>query len=179
MKRLVVILGMVAAMVGFTALSAQAFTLMFDENGKATVITATGTSSESGVMSTSPDGFTALSYALPNVVKTGYAGIADPQGGISDLLVFGTQTMWYYSAPGPDLADLSSTNWAIALADYPNAFIGATEAADGTFSYSPSPLSQNIYDGTSSSTVPEPSTILLLVVGLSALAAFKTKSRRA
>jgi hypothetical protein len=173
MKKMLVILGMVVTIVGFTALNAHAnFTLNFDENGNATGVDVSGAPfSVSGVLGTSPDGFTnALSYGLPELVTTGPVSILDPDGSISDFLIFGigetgssTQTMWFYSGPGLDLADLSATDWATALSLYSNAPVGATEAADGTFTYIAG--GPNTYNGTSGA-VPEPSTILLLCAGL-------------
>ena len=194
MKKLIVIFGMVVALVGFMALSAQAqFTIWFAENGAATISYYGATYPYPGVIAPGPDGFPALAFTLPEAVGTGPVGVWDNAVGLpnalSDVLVFGssalgeaTTTMYFYSSPGPELADLTASEWAYVKAEYIGLYgtgvvqagVDVAEAPNGMFTFNAG--GGFVYNGVSSG-VPEPATLLLLGSGLVSLVAFRKKFR--
>jgi hypothetical protein len=158
------------------AAPASAFTITFDENGNCDGCTFSEyvTDPTGGVLGN------ALVYGLPDIVVTGDVNIADPSGAISDMLRFAdvldangdpvSSYMVYYSYDSMgDLADVGNINIS------PDAFVGTTENADGTFTYFANPNTYNGISGVSS--IPEPSTWALMTLGFAALgfAAYRTK----
>jgi hypothetical protein len=130
------------------------FVISVTESGQCAVVAQTGSGSCTRNTAYSGPG---IQFFLPEHVGFGPVLINDPSGTVSDEFVFGnnatTGTMVFMSfdsfgAP----ADTSISNLV------PTSFVGATELANGTFSYIPFlpfPLG-NEYLGTSNVSVPGP-----------------------
>jgi hypothetical protein len=183
MKRLLVILALVLALVGCMAFSAQAtFTLTFDEWGNGFVSVDGGPiTSSPGAFGTSPYGYVnALYYNLPEVVIVAAAVPIFEQGTtsynydfLSDALLFESTKMWFFSGPADELnhppAELSVTDWAnLKTQTFQQAYFVTESGIEGKFVYEPG---GNVYIGFSD--VPVPPTAILLGSGLLGLVSWR------
>jgi hypothetical protein len=184
MKRLLVILALVLALVGLMAFSAQAtFTLTFDEWGNGFVSVNGGPiTSSPGAFGTSPYGYAnALYYNLPETVGVGLVPIFE-QGTtsfnynfLSDALLFEPTKMWFFSGPADEVpappAELSAADWANLMTQTFQGTIFVTESGiEGKFVYEPG---GNVYIGYSDARVPVPPTAILLGSGLLGLVSWR------
>jgi hypothetical protein len=147
------------------------FTFTFDENGNACVgVECTPTLV--GTLEADPTGRVAgnvLVYTLPETVLPGDVGIAEfGTGVLSDVLTFtnDNQMIFYSELGGGDEADSGLPTGV--------SFIGATESADGSFTYDVG----NIYLGSSPEGVPEPVTLSLFGAGLVGAAALRRRRKK-
>jgi hypothetical protein len=148
------------------------FTLSFDENGNGLL---NGTTVDRGYIDA--NGF--LAYNLPSAVGLGDVAIADPQvtctsaatcsDGLRFTIVNGLYVMEFMSADknGGQLAD---TGFA---STFNFSFVGATEAANGSFSYLCH--GTNCYQGLSE--VPEPASLGILGAALVGFGAIRRRRR--
>jgi hypothetical protein len=169
---------------------AGAFTLTFDEFGGCTSSVGTCTSTVERDPSLNPlTSGNVLVFTLPSLTFSGNVNIFDPDGvTISDRLrwidVNGSATacpssggvacanrMIFYSFDSTGApADIGPVSGLGATLN------SATENPDGTFSFPVPPPGDNVYDGTSS--VPEPSTWAMILIGFAGLGFAFRQSRR-
>ena len=147
------------------------FTLNFDEHGNGTVPSCSiGPCSFTGNDPGYIDANGFLAYNLPQLVSTGDVAIRETNGTVGDGLRFLTLA----SSPSGYAMEFYSTDSFGALADtglppnFNTSFVGATEAANGSFVYNVG----NVYNGVSDEVaVPVPklgwrASLLILAVGL-------------
>jgi hypothetical protein len=179
MKTLVI--SSIALIVVLSVRPASAQTFTFDENGKGTITTGSGTISITGSPTPAP-----LTYKLGYASTAGDIVVVEPgtpNNAPSDILRFdanGNVTVFsdFESGEVPDLADVAalptpSTNAVFPLENGPGGAPGIEGGMNGLFGYTPpvgtpgsgpstaGPVTFNFI-----SDVPEPSTWGLLVVGL-------------
>jgi PEP-CTERM motif len=165
---------------------AQAFTLTFDEFGNCTSSVGTCTSTVEHDPSQNPlTAGNVLVFTLPSLTFSGNVNVLDVSGAISDRLRWidpnGSSTACPTSACANRLIfySLDSTG---APADVGPLTLGTTvntvtENANGTFSFVVPTPGVNVYDGVSSS-VPEPSTWVMMLMGFAGLGFAFRQSRR-
>jgi hypothetical protein len=164
-----------------------AFTLIFDEFGNCSSGGVTCAHAVEPDPSQNPlTSGNVLVFTLPSLTFTGNVNILDPTGAVSDRL------RWI--APDGSSTECPTTACANRLIFYSfdsngaPADVGpmtvtattffATEHADGTFSFPVPPPGVNVYDGTSSGAVPEPSTWAMILIGFAGLGFAFRQSRR-
>ena len=165
-----------------------AFTLIFDEFGNCSSggVTCAHTVEPDPSQNPLTSG-NVLVFTLPSLTFTGNVNILDPTGAVSDRL------RWI--APDGSSTECPTTACANRLIFYsfdstgapadigPVSGLGATintvtENANGTFSFVVPPPGVNVYDGTSSGAVPEPSTWAMILIGFAGLGFAFRQSRR-
>jgi hypothetical protein len=184
------------------------FAFTFDENAHGSVTLPNGTVAPLVSSTTLVDpvvGVPTLFYFLPVIVPrdgfVGLAGSAEQDFGLSDLLHFTSEGVFFFSNPaepeGPaDLADVSLLSFLLAMRQTIAVFVPevGSEGANGAF-YAPGgffdpgfPIMPTnvsasytiISDAGPGSTVPAPSSLILLAigVGLAGLAGVTRKRHR-
>jgi hypothetical protein len=171
---------------------AGAFTLTFDEFGNCTSTVGTCSSTVEKDPSQNPlTSGNVLVFTLPSLTFSGNVNILDPDGvTISDRLRWidanGSATacpstggvacanrMIFYSFDSTGApADIGPVSGLGATTDF------TTENANGTFVFAVPPPGVNIYDGTSTGAVPEPSTWAMMLLGFVGLGFAFRRSRR-
>jgi hypothetical protein len=160
-------------------LNGDAFTLNFDEHGNGNVPSCTGTCSFTGNDPGYIDANGFLAYNLPQVVGLGDVAIDETS---STTVGDGLRFLTLASSPSGFAMEFFSTDHLAALADtgfpanFNTSFVGATEAANGSFVYTPSP---NTYNGLSdeAAAVPEPASVALLASALIGAGAARRRRR--
>jgi hypothetical protein len=147
--------------------SGDPFILTFDESGDGDITACAGICSFTGPFMGTAIAGGGVSYALPQAVEIGPVEIDDPNGVVSDELVFGPDSMAFYSLDC--IGKLADT---CGFLPEPGAVV-ATEAADGSFVYLAGGAfpTGNAYHGQSDA-VPEPASFTVLgtaVIGLGAV----------
>jgi hypothetical protein len=171
----------------FGVSQAQAFTLTFDEFGNCSSggVTCAHTVEPDPSQNPLTSG-NVLVFTLPSLTFTGNVNILDPTGAVSDRLRWiapdGSSTECPTSACANRLIFYSfDSNGApadVGPMTVTATTFTATEHADGTFSFPVPPPGVNVYDGTSSGAVPEPSTWAMILIGFAGLGFAFRQSRR-
>jgi hypothetical protein len=179
----------IIALIGISP-PARAFTLTFDEFGNCSSSVGTCSSTVEPDPSQNPlTTHSVLVFTLPSLTFSGNVNVFEPDGvTISDRLRWidpnGSATACPTSACANRLIFYSLDNTG-APADVGPLTLGATinsviENADGSFVFTVPPPGVNVYDGFSTSAVPEISTWAMMLLGFAGLGfAFRRSRRRA
>jgi hypothetical protein len=128
-----------------------------------------------------------LVFSLPSLTFSGNVNVLDVTGAISDRLRWidpnGSSTACPTTACANRLIFYSFDSTGAPADIGPVSGLGTTintvtENANGTFSFVVPPPGVNVYDGTSTGAVPEPSTWAMILIGFAGLGFAFRQSRR-